>query len=154
MALRGALTGTTLLDFPNRLFGSAYPALIGGTFKMVQSLFCICDELFQYGSSVCRLCIPQAQPHSPEKEPQPNVLWFNVRHGGPSQAFGHYTKGWDQSALTNVKREDASCPAHCHGQVEQHAGQAPLNGRPLPSPGRMDHRPADNRGFVAARERR
>jgi len=51
------LTGATLLDFPNRLFGSAYPALIGGTFKMVQSLFCIFNKLFKYGSRVCRLGI-------------------------------------------------------------------------------------------------
>ena len=36
--LRPLGAGAPLLDFPNRLFGSAYPALIGGTFKMVQSL--------------------------------------------------------------------------------------------------------------------
>src|ERR1051326_6551697 len=94
MASRGALTGATLLDFPNRLFGSAYPALIGGTFKMVQSLFCICDELFQYGSSVCRLGVTQPQPQSPKKEPQPNVLWFNVRHGAiPSLGPLHQRRG-------------------------------------------------------------
>jgi len=36
--LRPLGAGAPLLDFPSRLFGSAYPALIGGTFKMVQSL--------------------------------------------------------------------------------------------------------------------
>jgi len=42
---------------------------------------------------------------------------------GAIPSLGPLYQGGDQSSLTDVKREDASCPAHCHRQVERHAGK-------------------------------